>query len=325
MRFLRSYLFPFCLGTLTCTAVLLDVFSHPAQEALVLHQQYLDGTEWVPPAGFEIPPGEEGETIRYGRDLIANTAVYLGPKGIVAQLTNGMACQNCHTYAGTQNFGIPFSSAGANFPQFLERSGSLQSLESRVNDCMQRSLNGKPLDSASLEMQAIVAYIKWVGKDVPKGVHPLGVSTGAGKLSFLDRPADPEKGKQVFLLHCQRCHGQNGEGILAGDGSHYTYPPLWGDHSYNTAATLYRLTPLASFIKNNMPYGINWREPQLSDEQAWDVAAYISSQPRPVKVFPTDWKNLTQKPFDYPFAPYADSFSERQHKYGPFEAVRSSQ
>ena len=321
MRWLRPLWFPVALGTTLCVLVLVDVLPGNRSTAMVLHQQYREGEEWTAPNESEIPFTEEGEQIRYGHELVANTANYLGPKGIVAQLTNGMNCQNCHLYGGTQNFGIPFSAAAATFPQFLVRSGTIQSLESRVNDCMQRSLNGKPLDSLSHEMRAFIAYLKWIGKDVPKNTKPLGVSTGANKLLFLERAADPEKGKRVYVANCQRCHGQNGEGTLAAEGTHYTYPPLWGDHSYNTAATLYRLTPLASFIKNNMPYGVNWKEPQLTDEEAWDVAAYISSQTRPVKIFPTDWKNLTKKPFDYPFSPYADSFTEQQHKYGPFGAL----
>lgn len=318
MRLLRTSWFPFFLGVAICGFILNDVLCNPTQQPLVLHKQYREGDEWTAPSESEIPSGQKGEQIRYGRDLVMNTSIYFGPKGTVAHLTNGMNCQNCHLYGGTQNFGIPFSATAANFPQFLYRSGTLQSLESRVNDCMQRSLNGKPLDSLSGEMQAFVAYIKWVGKDVAKNIKPVGVSTGANRLSFLERAADPEKGKQVYVSECQRCHGQNGEGILATDGLSYTYPPLWGDHSYNNSATLYRLTPLASFIKNNMPYGTNWKEPQLSDEQAWDVAAYISSQPRPVKVFSTDWKDLTRKPYDYPSRPYNDSFTEQQHKYGPF-------
>ncbi|TRZ75539.1 MAG: cytochrome C, partial [Chitinophagaceae bacterium] len=27
------------------------------------------------------------------------------------------------------------------------------------------------------------------------------------------------------------------------------------------------------------------------------------------------------KPVDYPFGPYADTFSEQQHKFGPFEPI----
>jgi thiosulfate dehydrogenase len=31
---------------------------------------------------------------------------------------------------------------------------------------------------------------------------------------------------------------------------------------------------------------------------------------------------LATKPFDYPFGPYADTFSVAQHKYGPFEPIQ---
>ena len=178
---------------------------------------------------------------------------------------------------------------------------------------------GRSLDSQSREMQAMVAYLKWVGKDVPKRVRPKGAGTEA--LPLLDRAADSAKGHLVFVNHCQRCHGQNGEGLLSPDSVTYTYPPLWGENSYNTGAGLYRLSLLAGFIRNNMPYGTNWNNPELTPEQAWDVAAFIASQPRPQKTFAADWKNLSKKPYDFPFGPYADSFPERQHKYGPFKEI----
>jgi thiosulfate dehydrogenase len=79
---------------------------------------------------------------------------------------------------------------------------------------------------------------------------------------------------------------------------------------------------MAGFIRNNMPYGTNWKQPQLTEEQAWDVAAYIVSQQRPVKFFPNDWRDLSKKPADYPFGPYTDTFSEARHKYGPFTAMK---
>ena len=73
-----------------------------------------------------------------------------------------------------------------------------------------------------------------------------------------------------------------------------------------------------------MPLGVTHQKPQLTDEEAWDVAAFISSQPRPVKLFPYDWPKIASKPVDYPFKPYADSFSELQHKYGPFEPIKKA-
>jgi thiosulfate dehydrogenase len=85
---------------------------------------------------------------------------------------------------------------------------------------------------------------------------------------------------------------------------------------------LFRLSKLASFVKYNMPYGATYANPQLSDEEAWDVAAYINSQPHPEKKFAYDWPNISTKPVDYPFGPYADNFSEKQHKYGPFDPIK---
>ena len=72
-----------------------------------------------------------------------------------------------------------------------------------------------------------------------------------------------------------------------------------------------------------MPFGTTYHDPVLTDEQAWDVAAYVNSQPHPVyRHLQNDWKNVAAKPFDYPFGPYADTFSERQHKYGPFSEIK---
>ena len=65
-------------------------------------------------------------------------------------------------------------------------------------------------------------------------------------------------------------------------------------------------------------------KPVLTDEEAWDIAAYISSMPRPEKKFSQDWPDISKKPVDHPFGPYADHFSEFQHKYGPFNAIAAA-
>jgi thiosulfate dehydrogenase len=196
----------------------------------------------------------------------------------------------------------------------------METIEKRVNDCLRRSLNGNPLDSTSREMRAIVAYMHWLGKDVPKGKKSLG--TGISNLEYPDRAASPAKGKLVFIDKCQRCHGADGSGLkdtLTGIG--YSYPPLWGKYSYNTGAGLFRLSRFAGYVKDNMPFGASHAEQQITDEEAWDVAAFVNSQPRPVKVFKEDWPDISTKPFDHPFGPYTDTFSEQQHKYGPFKPI----
>ena len=256
------------------------------------------------------------QLIKYGKRLIENTGFYLGPKGSVAHLSNGMNCQNCHLAAGTKPFGNNYSAVAANYPKFRDRSGTMESVYKRVNDCVERSLDGHALDTTSREMQAIKAYLLWLGKDVPKGTKPNG--SGLTELAYLDQAADPIKGKTIYIAKCAVCHGANGEGKFNPGNINYQYPPLWGANSYTMAAGLFRLSRLAGYVKSNMPFGADYTSPQLTDEEAWNVAAFVNSQPRPVKDISKDWPKIASKPVDHPFGPYADSFSEHQHKYGPF-------
>ena len=276
---------------------------------------------WLPPDINELNTSDSASLIRYGRELIANTAAYIGPKGNVAAASNGMNCQNCHLNAGTKLYGSNFALVASTYPKYRHRSGKIESIEFRINECMERSLNGKPLDSLSREMKAMVAYLKWVGKNIKKGTRPAG--TGMDELPWLNRAANPSSGRTIYLNKCKVCHGANGEGVLSIDSAGYTYPPLWGENSYNVSAGLYRITRLAYFVKHNMPYKTADAAP-LTDEEAWDVAAFINSMKRPQKFFKYDWPNINTKPVDYPFGPYADSFTEIQHKLGPFYEIKKA-
>ena len=206
-----------------------------------------------------------------------------------------MNCQNCHLDAGTKPWGNNYGGVFSTYPKFRERRGAMESILQRVNDCMQRSLNGKQLDSNSHEMRAILAYMKWLGKEVPRGKKPTG--SGIQQPNFLNRPADPVKGKLVYEAKCQRCHGIGGEGKFSPDSINYLYPPLWGASSYNTGAGLYRLSRFAGYVKDNMPFGATHQAEQLTDEEAWDVAAFVNSQPRPAKIFKGDWPDISLKPY----------------------------
>jgi thiosulfate dehydrogenase len=256
----------------------------------------------------------------YGQDLIAHTSKYFGPKGSISHTTNGMNCQNCHLDAGTRPWGNNFGAVYSTYPQFRGRSNNIQDIYGRVNDCFERSLNGKAIDKNSYEMKSIYTYIKWLGKDVKKGEKPYG--SQLPQLPFLERAADREKGKTVYVNICQTCHGNNGEGVLDLLGDEYAYPPLWGEHSYNDGAGMYRLSSIAGFAMNDMPFNqASHQHPKLTTEEAWDVAAFINSQPRPHFDQSKDWPILSKKSFDAPFGPYADSFPERQHKYGPYQQI----
>ena len=286
----------------------------------------LKDSSWVAPSLFTDNKlqGEEREMVIYGEDLISNTSRYFGPQGSVAPITNGMNCQNCHLSAGKKNWGNNYSAVFSTYPKFRERSGAIETIYKRVSDCFERSLNGTAPDSNSKEYQAIYAYIKWIGTDVKKGEKPVG--SGIEKIPFMERAADPVKGKLVYTAQCQSCHGTDGKGQLSLNGVSYEYPPLWGEHSYNNGAGLYRISNLAGYVKNNMPFNqATHSNPKLTTEEAWDVAAYVNSQPRPPKDLSKDWPDISKKPFDHPFGPYTDGFSETQHKYGPYKPIIAKQ
>lgn len=275
---------------------------------------------WKAPDATDLAENKNAELIKFGEELIRHTSLYFGPKGkIFKAATNGLNCQNCHLDAGTKVFGNNYALVASTYPKYRARSGKVENIYKRVNDCFERSLNGRSLDTASNEMQALAAYINWVGKDVTKNNRPEGL--GMKDLAVMERAADPEKGKEVYSVKCQSCHQANGEGVLNGDQTEYTYPPLWGSKSYNIGAGLYRVSTFARFVKNNMPLGASHNSVQLSDEEAWDVSAFVNSQEHPKVILTNDWPRLHEKPFDHPFGPYVDGFSEKQHKYGPFQPI----
>lgn len=283
--------------------------------------------KWKPNnVNTDLPSGPKGKLIKYGYDLISHTSKYIGPDVANIKMRfagNNLACQNCHLDGGTKKGGASFVGVTNRFPQFRKRANKVISIEGRVNGCMQRSMNGKPLPDSSREMKAFVAYMKWLSKGVPKKDAKL--YKGYPKLNAPDRMADTLKGKMLFQKNCAKCHGSNGQGELNGknpvDG--YRYPPLWGKDTFNNGAGMDRVLKAASFIKGNMPFGVTEKTQYLTDQQCYDIAAYVDSHKRPVKShLAKDFPNKSLKPIDCPYGPYADPFPEKQHKYGPFQPIR---
>jgi thiosulfate dehydrogenase len=274
---------------------------------------------WKAPEWSTVEQEPNADDIKYGRELIANTSAYLGPNGSVRKISNGMNCQNCHLNAGSAPLGNNYAAVSSTYPKIRGRSGLMEDIPKRINDCFERSLNGQSLDRNSKEMIAMVAYMEWLGKDVVPGNKPQGV--GLYEVPFLDRAADPIKGKSVYAQHCQSCHMEDGQGLMKPDKTGYTYPPMWGENSYNQGAGLFRMSRFAGYVKTNMPLGATFERPMLTDEESWDVAAYVNSMPRPSKDLSKDWPDISKKPIDHPFGPFSDEFSEEQHKFGPFKPI----
>jgi thiosulfate dehydrogenase len=281
---------------------------------------------WTVPEVGALARNNYGQQVRDGRDLITATYAYIGPHVADAAKRyagNDLACTNCHLQAGTKKFAIPLFGLYGDFPQYSARSGAEISIEQRINSCMTRSMNGRPLPVDAPEMQAMVTYIKFLSTGVPPGARVPGL--GIGRMPELTRAADPAHGRAIYGSRCVACHNTNGSGIsnsVRGSDLGYMMPPLWGNDTFNDGAGMARLINIANFVHFNMPHGADYLDPQLSVEDAWDVAAFVVSQPRPhLAGLEHDFPDLLAKPIDTPYGPYADKFSEQQHKYGPFAPI----
>ena len=188
---------------------------------------------------------------------------------------------------------------------------------------MTRSMNGRALPKESRQLAALSTFLKVLSTGLNKGADVIG--QGAGSMALLTRAADPDRGGQVYMQRCAECHGENGEGIRQGNASDalgYLVPPLWGADSFNDGAGMHRLITIANFVHSNMPNGANWADPLISEADPWDAGAYVVSQPRPHKAdLAADFPDRLKKPVDTPYGPYADHFSEAEHKYGPFQPI----
>ena len=264
-------------------------------------------------------------TEEYGRRLIARTTEILGPDVAdpAMRYTAGrLACASCHIGAGVEPGNLSLATAIARYPRISPRSNGSETIEDRINGCMTRSMNGRPLAPGSPEMRAMVAYLAFLARQ--------DAATGAGRRQAQEPPpfrtparaASLPAGARVFERRCASCHGKDGSGLPASpDPVHgYVFPPLWGPDSFNDGAGLHRVLTAARFVKAKMPLG----KPDLSDDDAFDVAAFLNSQPRPpMSGLDRDYPDRTRKPVDTGYLPFADPFPLEQHRFGPFPPIEA--
>jgi thiosulfate dehydrogenase len=264
-------------------------------------------------------------TEEYGRRLIMQTSELLGPDVADPKLRisgSRLNCASCHLGAGTEQGTLTLMLTTEHYPRFSARAGVKTDVEDRVNECMTRSMNGRALPRTSPEMIAMAAYIRSLGEinqalgaSQRKAHEPAGFKTP-------NRAADLNAGKKIFDEHCSACHGSNGLGLRASADPKrgYVFPPLWGPDSFNDGAGMHRVLTAARFIKARMPIG----KPDLTDDQAFDVAAYVNSEPRPeMPSLEQDYPDRKTKPVDNGYGPFADSFPLKQHQYGPFAPIEA--
>ena len=238
-------------------------------------------TNWYAVGVTQLGPGPENDLIRYGRDLVIDTPRYIGRSAAEPDMRfagNDLACQSCHLNAGLQPFAAPFVSTFATFPMMVD--DQVLTLTDRINGCMLRSMNGKRLPDDSREMNALIAYMKFVGQGTPESVRVAGM--GLRSLPAAESVPDATRGEKVYAQLCVTCHKADGQGERrTAPAVGYSVPPLWGDASFNEAAGMSKVAYAAAYIRANMPFGVNYEAPVLTVQQAWDLAAYMVSKPRP--------------------------------------------
>jgi len=264
-------------------------------------------------------------TEEYGKRLLAQTPEYLGPDVADPKMRytdSRLSCGSCHLGTGEEPGTLSLPATTQHYPRFSPRAGATTTIEDRVNECMTRSLNGRALPKDSPEMIAMASYIRSLAvKDAATG-ESARKATEPPPLRVPNRAANLEAGKQVFEKRCTPCHGDDGLGLLAASNPihGYVFPPLWGPDSFNTGAGMHRVLTAARFIKARMPLG----RPDLNDDQAYDVAAFINSQPRPEMAnLAADYPDKKAKPVDTSYGPFADSFPLDQHRFGPFAPIEA--
>jgi thiosulfate dehydrogenase len=226
-----------------------------------------------PPPDSTIPDGPIGASIRRGQAILFATR-----DSLPTHVGDALRCVSCHLDGGRRTNGSWVGVYGR-YPQYRSRSGTVVTIEDRVNGCFRRSMNGSPLPPDGPDMRDIVSYLWFLSWGVPVG-SPTASASGRERFAHLE--ADTAAGHVTFDSVCSVCHGKTGQGTPAA-------PPLWGPQSYNIGAGMARVRTAAAFIRDNMPFD---RPGSLTDQQAFDIASFVLAQPRPD--FPGkeyDWPN----------------------------------
>lgn len=266
MRLSRAALRPsalaVALGLAACS--LQEAASRPDTTAVASARSSKAGWNpdtWQPPVVDSTPDDPYEAAVYRGLAILTHTRDSL-PHYVNANLN----CTSCHLDEGRRANAAPLVGVMARYPRYIDRVNAVIPIEDRINYCFTRSLAGARLPPDSREMQDLVAYFAYISRGVPTGEHVRGEGLAAmPKLS-----GDSARGRQIFVDNCARCHGTSGAGMGV-------IPALWGPRSFSIGASMARAERAASFIRHNMPFD---RPGTLNDQQAFDVAAYITSMPR---------------------------------------------
>lgn len=221
--------------------------------------------------------------IQLGYAAATRTYEVLGRKNV----GNRLHCESCHLNAGGNPDAAWWVDIEHRYPR--EHNGQIQTLADRINGCFERSMNGYPLcatdPNSPLQacddnpvMTGLITYMQWLGREY-HAAHPRqGPTPISGFPDIAPKQGDAANGQAIYDQKCAFCHNNDGQGRYASHS--YFRPALWGPESYNACAGMAGVDKLAAFVRANMPYTSGGL---LTDQEAYDLAAFIDNQCRPGK------------------------------------------
>jgi thiosulfate dehydrogenase len=224
-----------------------------------------------------VPPPEESmpTTADYGKMLLFGQRVFDDtPKYAANYVGNRMSCRNCHLARGRDSHSAPLWAAVPQYPKYRGKNKKVNTFAMRMQGCFIYSENGKVPPADSDVMVGLLTYAHWMATGLPAGIKPA--AAGYPKIANPPQTPSRERGAKVFAAKCAMCHGSDGQGTVVSGET--VFPALWGRDSFNWGAGMHRVNTAAAFIKAAMPFGLGG---SLDDQDAWDVAAFINSHPRP--------------------------------------------
>jgi ubiquinol-cytochrome c reductase cytochrome b subunit len=221
-----------------------------------------EALKFNPPAPNEAPVNIRSNVER-GEAILRHTHTTL-PK----HTGNALDCTNCHFVAGMTKNGLSLVGVWSVYPKYDEQTKRPIDLTMKTNACFERYLNTEPLPADSNDMLDILTYYRWISKGIPVDANVPWL--GLQPIKSEHKP-DIQKGEKIFSL-CMPCHGQKGQGLLPSGA-----PPLWGEGAFPSGGGMGRVDMLSAFVHRLMPKN----NPDLSVNEALDVAGFVLSHPRP--------------------------------------------
>lgn len=246
-------------------------------------QPLLPGCKVIPPPVSPVTTFDRVNWARIvrGYELVTNTYELL-PQFVP---TAKLHCSSCHLNAGGNSDAAWWVDLKTEYP-------TKPQLQARINKCFTNSLNGYELCTpaskgstgncdSNANMNAITTYMQWL--DEQSARIPLCNTVAHGYPPISDGTGNLVNGQKTFVQKCAVCHGSDGQGRYE-DNTYYR-PALWGPYSFNQAAGMFSDPQyLAAFVRWNMPLMAGGL---LTDQEAWDLEAFIHSKSRPVSPSPT--------------------------------------